>query len=180
MTMTFIASQTVSGSSTSSVDFSSIPSTFTHLQLRIFARQTGSAGAVAGSVFVILNNDTATSSYSIHRLIGNGSFTSSDGFATGSFQAFVSAIPAFSDTTGVFGVAIVDLLDYTNTNKNKTLRALSGYDGNGVGGQAIIGSAAWYSTVAINRITVNAQYGNFVAGTRIDLYGIGVSEQTGA
>jgi hypothetical protein len=81
-----------------------------------------------------------------------------------------------TSTGGSFGVSIVDILDYANTNKYKTVRVLSGVDFNGTlagyGGYVGPLSGNWRNTSAITSIKINAQTGNFTQYSQFALYGI--------
>jgi hypothetical protein len=118
-----------------------------------------------------LNSDSGTN-YSYHNLTGNGSAASAGGYAPDTIM-FVATTAAASATSGTFGVSVVDILDYGNTNKNTTVRALDGYDANG-SGVVEFRSNAWFNTAAVSTIFLaNYQAGdNFAAGTSFALYGI--------
>jgi len=75
-------------------------------------------------------------------------------------------------TNGI-SIAIMDILDYTSTTKQKTLRALGGFDNNG-SGTVGLSSGLWRpsSIVAINRIDVKNAAGNFLPNTHVALYGV--------
>jgi hypothetical protein len=159
-----IATTTVS-TPVSSVSFSSIPSTYKHLQLRFLA---GSA-TTNQDVFATFNGDSTSANYSLHYLYGGGS-----GAAAGGSTINAGHISAgFVDTSGTgFGVGIVDILDYADTNKYKTTRTLTGYDANG-SGACILYSGLWKSTSAITSITLvinNSR--NFIQYSSFALYGI--------
>ena len=116
------------------------------------------------------NSDTG-SNYAFHTLSGNGSTASATGSATQtSFNDFMRAA-SNSLTAGIFGVAVVDILDYANTNKYKTLRALQGGDSNGAGMVGIT-SGVWMSTAAISTITINPSGGTAIQYSSFALYGI--------
>lgn len=165
-----IATTTVGAGGASSIDFTSIPSTFTHLQLRYIARDNRS-GTNSDDIMIRMNNDSTTGNYNSHRLYGNGSSASADrvtGFA-GTLSAFVSASTA---TANSFGGGVTDILDYANTNKYKTTRSIGGNDDNGSGFVSFI-SGLWLSTSAINRITVYPLNGtSFNQYSSFALYGI--------
>lgn len=172
-----IATSGVLSGSTNSVTFSSIPSTFTHLQLRVFARSAQSA--TTDTIYFRFNSDSGNN-YSRHLLSGDGASATSTGYYPENV-VFVGTIPAATSTSSVFGSYVLDILDYTNTNKNKVVRSSGGYDANG-SGILDFRSANWNSTNAITTIAL-ANYtagANFVAGTRFDLYGITNSPATGA
>jgi hypothetical protein len=75
-------------------------------------------------------------------------------------------------STNMYGPVICDILDYSSTSKNKTLRALSGWDNNG-SGLIVINSAFNGSTAAINSISMNSDSGtDFMQYSSFALYGI--------
>ena len=65
-----IATVTVGGTAQSTISFTSIPSTFTHLQIRGIARDSGS---LAYSYFGVRFNSDSGSNYRDHYMFGNGS-----------------------------------------------------------------------------------------------------------
>ena len=73
-----------------------------------------------------------------------------------------------------FGFKLIfDILDYTNTNKNTTTRALTGNETNGTAGQAILFSSGnWRNTAAITSILIYPSSGNFSQYSSFALYGI--------
>jgi hypothetical protein len=73
-----------------------------------------------------------------------------------------------------FAVAVIDILDYANTNKYKTYRVLSGVDTNGTSpvGYVDFESALWLSTSAVNSITITLPSGNYAQYSQFALYGI--------
>jgi hypothetical protein len=157
-----IATATGTGSS-AVISFTSIPSTYKHLQFRVSGLSTGAADWV----YLNVNNDSSTSNYWTHRLEGDG--TSVATANTGS-QAYMYRVFIIGSTTSP-GAAIIDVLDYANTNKNKTFKSLAGFDVN-AGGEINIGSGLWTSTSAINRIDFNLASSNYATATKIALYGI--------
>lgn len=169
MTMHHIA--TITSTSQTQISFTSIPQTFTHLQLRITAR---SAVAVNGHDLNMTTNLSSGSNYTNHILQGDGSSaTSNIGYGTPSTLSLVSWVPGANITSGIFSSSIIDILDYTNTSKNKTFKTINGYDANG-SGQVNFMSGMVMSTGAINAIYffVGGGGGNIVSGSRFDLYGI--------
>ena len=153
-------------SATSSVTFSSIPSTYTHLQIRAMARCD--AAVTIRNTNIQMNGDTAAN-YSLHELSGNGAAAAGAAAASQtSMEGFILSGSSIAAST--FGVTIIDILDYTNTNKNKTVRALSGMDANG-SGSIYLYSGAWLSTAAITSIKL-APASNFVQYSSFALYGI--------
>ena len=163
-----IATVTVS-TAVSSISFTSIPSTYKHLQIRGIARTTRTSSGQATLRFRI-NGDDGTN-YSYHRLFGDGSTLTASGEASQSYGYFYFGATT-SDTSDRFGASVWDILDYTNTSKNTTLRFLGGLDTNGAGGVGI-GSAAWLSTAAVTGITISIDGAfNFTQYSQFALYGI--------
>lgn len=66
---------------------------------------------------------------------------------------------------------VVDILDYANTNKNKTIRVLAGVDNNG-SGEVALNSGLWPSTSALNTIKILTTSGNLNQYSSFALYGI--------
>jgi hypothetical protein len=165
-----IATATGTGSS-SSLTFSSIPSTYKHLQIRLLTRANSGSGnnAVVGLQF---NSDTSAS-YTRHQLRGDGSSTSAFG-NTGNTNAFVTSGSAgVGALANAMGVSIIDIQDYASTTANKTVRSFTGMDLNSVDGQILLTSSLWINTAAINAITVLHPSGqNFTTSTVASLYGI--------
>jgi hypothetical protein len=150
----------------SSVTFSSIPSTYKSLQIR-YLNKNSSAGR---PTYIQFNSDTGTN-YSYHFLQGNGD-TANTSF-TGTSKSYIQADVTNGFTDTLYPMAgIIDVIDYASTSKNKTVRGFYGIDTNNTVGQGVsVGSGAWYSTSAINSITITTS-GTFGSGTSIALYGI--------
>lgn len=163
-----IATTTVGAGGTSSVTFSSIPSTYTHLQLRYFART--SRADITDWVEINFNSDTGNN-YASHYLRGNGSFASVSGLAAVNYGEGGTTV-AQTGGANMFGTGVIDILDYTNTNKNTTIRSLSGEDRNGLGFVYFF-SSLWMNTNAVNTILLTPGLGtNFSEYTSFALYGI--------
>ena len=160
---------TANGTGSSGViTFSSIPSTYKHLQIRAIARSTFADTNTYPNI--TFNSDTA-SNYSWHILDGNGSAASAGAGATQT-SAGVPTFTAGSSAASIFGAMIMDVLDYADTNKYKTIRYLGGHDQNG-SGILRYGSGSWRSTTAISTITFTAIGGaNWATNTTFALYGI--------
>ena len=155
-----IASASGTGSS-GTITFSSIPSTFKHLQLRIMVLAT------SGDCGIRFNGDSATN-YARHVMRGNGSTAA--GFEATSQDVLANLFPGGISAT-LPSVAIIDILDYASTTKKKTARILSGQDYNGSGYMEPC-SGLWTSTSAITSISIINSANNWNTSTRTALYGI--------
>lgn len=153
------------GSAASSISFSSIPSTYKHLQVRLFLK--GSLTDVGIDCFTSFNSDTTSTNYYSHYLGGNGSGT----FQGANANRYFGAMPG-TNSTNVFSGVIMDILDYANTNKYTTGRLIYGYDMNG-SGYVTMQSVLWKNTAAVNAISItSATGGNFQTYSQAALYGI--------
>jgi hypothetical protein len=175
-----IATQTVGSGGTSFVEFTSIPQTYTHLQIRFIARDNR---ATYGSddMKVQPNNQTTAAYYTNHRMYSTGATSGSENYPTSSgITGFLGGVPsATGSSTNVFGAGVIDILDYRNTNKFKTFRSLSGVDNNSSSantvGAILYLTGLFLDTTAISSIKIStgnatlwSQYSSFA------LYGVNV------
>lgn len=161
-----IATVTASGSS-STITFSSIPQTYQHLQIRGISKSPN-----GGPALVIQYNGDSSVNYKSHYLEGNGASAYAGVGGTNTYGYCGYAVPG-SANSSMRSATIIDILDYTNTNKYKTTRSLSGYDTNNtVDGYMDLFSNLWMSTSAVNSITLSIQGELFVANSQFALYGI--------
>jgi len=151
------------GGGTTAIDFTSIAGTYSHLQIRAIAK----GGETTYSQFKIQFNADTAANYSTHALYGIGSGAGgAEGFSGYSFGAF------YSGSTTNFGAMVIDVLDYANTNKYKTVRTFAGVDGNG-SGIVDLASAGWRNTNAITSIKITtAGTGTIAQYSHFALYGI--------
>jgi hypothetical protein len=163
-----IATTTLANSTTASVTFSSLGA-YQHLQVRIMARNTRAAAANSSTMRIRLNSDSG-SNYFYHRLRGDGSGTLADA-GTSASEIWFFDYASNSSTANIFSVAVVDILDYSSTTKNTTVRCLTGGDFNGSGDVAIR-SGAWNNTAAVTSIEFRDPSYNFLSGTTFALYGV--------
>jgi hypothetical protein len=158
-----IATVTVGGGGAASVSFSSIPSTYQHLQIRGISRAIRS-GQTGAELAVQFNSDATTTNYRSHLLNGDGSGASSqtDQAFGGVYALRVPGSSALANNQGSF---VIDILDYASTVKNKTTRILTGYDNNG-SGYISLASGVWLnSSTAISSVSIIPAY-----ATSIDQY----------
>lgn len=157
---------TVAGTG-ASITFSSIPATYTHLQIRGLARDSGQGGA--DHMTFKFNNDSANN-YSYHYLKGTSATTTASGYASGGPQIGNNA--AGNNDANIFGAFIIDIIDYASTTKYKTVKSFGGSDSNSSDNLVSVASAQWRSTSAITSMTISAPNAGFVSGTTFALYGI--------
>jgi hypothetical protein len=161
-------------SSQSTIEFTNIPNTYKHLQLRILGR-TDRGSATLDAAKLEFNGDTTSSNYySTHYLFGTGSGSALAGADGTVSRVVVYRLAASTAGTNTFGAIISDILDYASTSKHKVIRSSGGMDNNG-SGEVYIQSGMWFpSTVsAISSIKITPNVGtNFVANSSFALYGI--------
>jgi hypothetical protein len=163
-----IATYTVGAGGVSTVTFSSIPSTFKHLQIRALVR--GTVSAASDAWYARYNSDSGSNYYGTHILYGTGSTAGS--YASGTqTQNQLSDSVGSTATANTFATSVTDILDYASTNKYKTQRTLYGYDVNGSGTVAL-SSGLWLNTSAISTILLAPSSGNFAQYSSFALYGI--------
>ena len=168
-----IQTVTVGSGGSSSIDFTSIPSTYKHLQIRAITRNTG---AFAGTLdnWMRFNSDSG-SNYSFHSLLGDGSAAAAGSGTSQTRVRMPDQSPGASSTSNTFGAAVIDILDYTSTNKNKTVRALYGANDNTTNSEfrSYLVSGLWYATpAAITSITILPETATFAQYSSFALYGI--------
>jgi hypothetical protein len=154
-----IATGTGTGSNTT-IEFTSIPTDYKHLQVRWAGRNTSNLNPLN-----IRINNISTSSYARHHVRGvststqvNAEINSSDisltvGLGTGVPQTFV--------------IGVMDILDPFSTTKNTTIKAFYG-----VGGTIFLASGFLNNTTAVSSLQFSVQGNAFAIGSRISLYGI--------
>jgi len=161
-----IATVTVGAGGAATITFSSIPQTYTHLQIRCFARSTGPTNGE--NTYIYFNNTSNSTGYAWHVIRGDGS--GAGGVAAGGANARLLANVGSSNATSVYSTMIIDVLDYTNTNKNKTVRNLYGFDSNGAG-YVGFNSTLVPQTAATTQIDIDLSY-NFAQYSSFALYGV--------
>lgn len=166
-----IATVTVGSTPQATITFSSIPATYTHLQLRALSKSSRNDPGEYQNTMMMRFNSDSSSAYSDHRLLGSGSSALAGSNTSNNNMSFYFGTAA-STPSNTFAVAIWDILDYANTNKYKTVRCLSGIENN-TDGVVCLGSGSWRNTNAVSTITIDlvgsfnhTQYSSFA------LYGI--------
>lgn len=158
-----IQTVTVGTGGTSAVEFTGIAGTYKHLQIRAIAK----GGEATYSQFKIQFNSDTGNNYSTHAIYGTGSGSpGAEGFINYPYGSI------YSGSTTTFGGLIVDILDYANTSKYKTVRTLAGVEGNG-SGIIDMASANWRNTAAITSIKfTTAGTGTIAEFSSFALYGV--------
>jgi len=152
-------------SAANTVTFSSIPQTYTHLQIRAIVRTPGNASYMA-----IGTSSGANYGGKGHLISGgNGGSIYGSSLSTTGTKGLALDLYVGSLVANQFGVYIIDLLDYANTTKYKTARAITGYED---ASSTINFISHYYATTnAITSIVLTGD-GNYPQYSHFALYGI--------
>jgi hypothetical protein len=168
-----LASTTVGATAVSSISFAGIPGGYKHLQIRTLIRTN--RADTNDSAYITINGDTSAN-YATHRLSATGAAAGSFGYTAqvpSSGTSWIALATGGNATSNIFAASIIDILDYANTNKYKTLRSLSGNEDNSGTDNSRFWfmSNLWLNTSAITSITLTAT-GSFVTNSTFALYGV--------
>ena len=166
-----IATVTVGAGGASTISFTSIPQTYKHLQIRGVIR--GNPSYTDGEYGLVrLNTDTGTN-YSATYTFGNGTAAGSGSFGSSATSWAISQIGNNTpDLANSFGGNIWDILDYSNTNKYKTMRGLNGVQ-RASNGTMVLSTGQWRSNSAVTTITLHTGGGTlWTQYSTLALYGI--------
>lgn len=160
-TFTKIASVTVGSGGASSIDFTSIPSTYTDLVVKVSSRLSSTDTPVS------VRFNGSTSNFSWRRIYGSGSAVSSQS-GTDTYWFYTDTS---SQTASTFGSGEIYIPNYAGSNyKSASSESLT--ENNATLGEMFMVAALWSSTAAINQITLVPYAGNFVQYSTATLYGI--------
>lgn len=165
-----IATVTPSGGP-QTITFSSIPSTYQHLQIRMNWKPNNSGTGTSG--FYLRVNGATGNNATAHQLAGNGSTTNVFGYSStdiGDLLMLSTPTGVGTGASNIFSASIIDVHNYISTTQNKTFRHIGGYDANG-SGSISLNSGVWLSTSAITQIEIKKGEG-FADGSTFALYGI--------
>ena len=165
-----IATVTVGSGGSANVEFTSIPSTFKHLQIRAIGKAINTT-AIAKDILLQFNSDTGNN-YSRHLLAGDGS-TAYAGAGTSTNHITIGTFPDNNFGASFFAPFVTDILDYTDTNKYTTVRSLGGYEVNDATYSGVrYLSGNWRNTNAITSIKIYIDDRNIDQYSSFALYGI--------
>jgi hypothetical protein len=161
-----IATTTVGAGGASSIDFTSIPATFTDICIKMSAR--GTSTAIYAKIKI--NNDSSAI-YSLRTIYGEGSAGSASQSDSGAtyFERFLMNSSAFTAST--FSNSELYIPNYAGSN-NKSMMFDSVNETNATAVQAYMVAGLYASTSAINQITLTPNTGNFAQYSTATLYGI--------
>ena len=158
-------------STTSTVTFSGLGgyTDYKDLQIRGVVRSNANSSSML-TMLMYFNSDTGFN-YTYHILNGNGSSVASTAESTFNRIGFQDVIPGGFSTTNAYGAIVADILDFSSSAKNTTVRALGGLPTDAESDISLF-SGLWSNTSSVTSISFEAANASFLAGTRLSLYGI--------
>ncbi len=157
-----IATTTVGSGGASTIEFSSIPQTFTDLKVLFSGRRS------MASVSFYVSFNGATTNLSSRRLTGSGSAASS---STNSSFIEIFGLNPSDYTASVFSNGEIYVPNYAgSTNKSVSIDSVS--ENNGAEAYSSLVAGLWSSTAAITSLTIYLPSGNFTQHSSASLYGI--------
>jgi hypothetical protein len=168
-----IQTVSVGGGGTTYVDFTSIPQTYKHLQIRYIARRT-TAQTFNSFNYAQFNGDTGNNYLPYHRLNARGDNLVYSNSGTTTNFSVIGFNTGGSARANAFAPGVTDIFDYSSTSKTKITRNLSGNAGQGTitDNDAALISSMWNSTAAITSIRLYIASADFAAYSHFALYGI--------
>ncbi len=160
-----IASVTVGSGGAASMEFTSIPGTYTDLVLHLTGRYDGSTYPNA-----LISINGSTSNFSSRVLYGDGAAAGS----TDAVPRFISYNPGSSQTASTFGSTTAYFTNYAGST-NKSYSSDTVQETNGATAYSGLVAGLWSQTAAITQITVSPSTGNWVQYSTAVLYGISKS-----
>lgn len=156
---------------TANINFTSIPQTYKHLQVRLIGRDGRNDSSVGNPINFRFNSDTGSTNYTYHYLYGAaGSASAGASGSTNMIPAYTIATTSANSNT--FGAIVTDILDYSNGNKYKTIRSMGGLNNNGGNESVFFTHGMWKNNNAITDITIFSDSFNLKQYTHVALYGI--------
>jgi hypothetical protein len=165
--MVAIQTVTVGAGGASSIDFTSIPQTYTDLVIRVSTRSTDSGDNAFGLRF----NGSSTAAYSMRRLWGNGSGAFSGSSTSVNNMEGILGVNPSGSTASTFGNVEIYIPNYTSSN-NKSVSIDAVNENNATTAYAELYAGLWSNTSAITQVTLGYMTGNFVQYSTATLYGV--------
>jgi hypothetical protein len=164
-----IATVTVSTSAPTTIEFNTIPTTYTDLLVKLSVRT--SKGSVSDSLGIYFNG--SSTGYTTRSIVGNGS-TATSGTDTGYTDAYVGESNADGATASTFSNQEIYIPNYQSSN-NKSFSVDSVAENNATQGYNQTIAGIWANTAAITSVrfrTFNTTNRTFNQYTTATLYGI--------
>ena len=173
--MDSIGSVAINTSSSNTITIANIPQTYSSLYLTLMGSTQATGGAGYVSFYISFNADATSANYRSHAMSGDGSAASS--FPVSGSVLGIRILDFVNSTvTSNAQPVIIDIYDYANTNKNKSIKLISGYSTNNAAvtypQTLFLAGGIWESNSAITSLTITTSGSNFSIGTVASLYGV--------
>jgi hypothetical protein len=162
--MKLIESKTL-GTAAASIEFTSIPQTFTDLVVMTSLR------SVADEGLALISFNGSTSNFSERFLRGNGSTVDSAFFDSGGFARIFGTSGQSSQTSNTFSNGSLYIPNYTGST-NKSVSSDSVNENNATGALQTLVALLWSNSAAITSLAITSNSGDLAIGSTISLYGI--------
>lgn len=161
-TYTAIATVTVGSGGSSSIDFTSIPATYTDLHILFSPRSTNSSATYGATI----QFNSSSANFSYRALYGSGSVAGS----YSDTSSWLGEVPAANATSNTFGNISIYITNYAgSTNKSFSIDNVG--ENNATAARADLIAELWANTSAITSIKLQSAV-NFAQYTTATLYGI--------
>jgi len=156
-----LSTYTVPSTSSSTISLTNIDQGYKHLQVRI--ANSNSSGT--GASFTVQFNSVSSSQYNNHHL------QNYDGTVGTGWQGSQSSVFYINNGFAASSGCVMDILDYSSSVKNTTVRALS-FQNSGSNKVVWLHSGLWENTSAVSSMQLTPSFGSAGTGTRVSIYGI--------
>jgi len=163
-----IASVTVGSGGAATIDFTSIPATYTDLVIKASLRSSEASGNVWDAALLRFNG--SATSYSDRTLAGDGAtaFSFANAFAN---YIFIGDVNNGMTTSNTFSSLEITIPNYSSSNF-KSVSIDSVEENNATTAQSDLTAGLWSNTSAITSVVLSLSIGNFVQYSNAYLYGI--------
>lgn len=165
-----IASVSGTGSS-STLEITSIPSTYTHLRVIVTARTDQASNRVDG--YMRFNSDSS-SNYSYRWIYNSGDANLPVNSSQSADKIGLSYMPGSSATSNNYALYIIDIPDYANTSKFRTIGCITGFANRATSNEQNVANVAgvWRGGSAISTVTFFASAGSLTSNSKMSIYGL--------
>jgi hypothetical protein len=154
---------TVGSGGAATIDFTSIPATYTDLLIKLSSRSSD----IGSSTGVVMQFNGSSASLTYKLLEGSGSAAASYSGSTGR----IGVTDATGSTASTFGNLEAYIPNYAgSTNKSSSIDSVQ--ENNASTAYADLSANLWSNTAAITSISLSLQAGNFAQYSTASLYGI--------
>ena len=161
-TFELISSVTVGSGGAASIDFTSIPATYTDIVVKYSLRSDN------GDDYFALTLNGSSSSFTSRDVQGNGSSATS---ANRTDNLLVYTQDPNTMTANTFSSGEIYFPNYAGST-NKSFSQDTAYENNATGAGMALRAGLWSNTAVINRVTISKASGNFVQYSTAYLYGV--------